>query len=322
MSDQITSAVLQNDITKITVLSMGCSIQDWQVNGRHVVLGYSDPEMYRSNPCVLGSIVGRIANRTAGAAFEFDNALWTLPANEGPNHIHGGPGGLAWRNWDLVQHDDTSATLTLHSAHLDQGYPGAVDFSVHLTLRGGALTWDMTGTPDRETPLNLAQHVYFNLAGAGDVLNHSVQIDAEKVTPTDVDLIPTGQFLETKNSRFDFQKPIRIAKQDPENRGYDLNFVLNKSSDPQAIVTSPDGTKLRLWTDQPGLQFYSSQHLTPLGAKNAGASHHPNCGFCVEAQKFPNAINQPAFGSILCTPDSPYRQTTTIEIQESSRNNP
>lgn len=314
MTDEIHSAILENEIAKITVLSMGCSIQDWQVLGRPVVLGYADPEMYRQNPCVMGSIVGRIANRTAGAKFELDDALWNLPANDGPNHIHGGPSGLAWRNWTIDQHSKTSLSLSLHSDHLDQGYPGAVDFVVHLSLEGAALTWNMTGTPDRETPINLAQHVYFNLSGSGEILDHDVKIDANHVLPTNEALIPTGQLLAVDHSRFDFRDFRKIRDNDTNNLGYDLNYVLNNNTSPQAVVTSPDGMRLRLWTDQPGLQFYTAEHLSALGQPMPGAYHNPFCGFCLEAQKPPNAINRPEFTSILCSPQIPYRQKTTIEI--------
>ncbi len=317
MTDKIQTAVLENDIARITVLSMGCSIQDWRVHGRPVVLGYADVETYRTNPCVMGSIVGRMANRTAGAAFELDGHLWRLPANDGPNHIHGGPGGLAWRNWCLRQQSATSVTLTLRSDHLDQGYPGHVDFKVRLTLDGAALTWDMTGKPDRETPINLAQHVYFNLAGAGNVLGHQIQIGASFVTPTDQALIPTGDRLNVENSRFDFRQAQVISEIDPDNTGYDLNFALDQTDAPNATVVSPDGMRLQLWTDQPGLQLYTAKHLSRHGVALPGAKHDPDCGFCLEAQGFPNCINQSGFGSILCSPKSPYHQKTTIEIAPS-----
>ncbi len=314
MTDTIQSAVLENDVARITVLSMGCSIQDWRVHGRPVVLGYEDPESYRANPCVMGSIVGRVANRTAGAAFELDGKRWQLPANDGLNHIHGGPGGLAWRNWKLRQDSASSVTLTLRSDHLDQGYPGRVDFEVNLLLEGPAMTWEMTATPDCETPINLAQHVYFNLAGKGKVLDHLVQIGADFVTPTDHTLIPTGEKLSVANSRFDFRCAQVISEIDPNNLGYDLNFVLNQKNIPNATVTSPDGMRLRLWTDQPGLQFYTAQHLSRQGTALPGANHDAGCGFCLEAQSFPNSLNQSGFGSIIYSAKTPYHQKTTIEI--------
>lgn len=314
MTDQILSATLKDGDTSITVLSMGCAIQDWSVAGKSVVLGYQNPEAYRSNPYVLGCIVGRIANRTADAGFELDGQHWTLPANDGAHHIHGGPGGLAWCNWDLTQESSTRVILRLRSEHLAQGYPGAVDFEVRLTLNGSALTWDMTAKPDRPTPINLAQHVYFNLDGSGDVLSHKVQLNASKVTLTDAKLIPTGKITHVGETRFDFRNPVRIRDKDPESKGYDVNFALDRSDQPDAQVHSDTGMQLRLWTNRPGLQFYTAKHLNYFADANSSAEHKAGFGFCLEAQDFPNAANQPGFGSIICTPQTPYHQRTTIEI--------
>lgn len=315
MATPIRSAVLVDGDVRITVLSMGCSIQDWQVAGRRVVLGYENPEDYRTNPCVLGSIVGRIANRTSGASFELAGRRWKLPANDGANHIHGGPQGLAWLNWDLQQIDSRHVRLRLSSPHLDQGYPGHVAFEVNLTLNGYALTWEITATPDRETPINLAQHVYFNLNGSGDILDHSVQLHASRMTPTDAALIPTGEVKDVSGTRFDFRGNPTIAQNDPPNQGYDCNFVLDQTKDANAIVTAPDRTQMRLWTDRPGLQFYTAGNLYPFGQALPGAAHQPNCGFCLEAQDFPDSMNQKQFGSILYDENRPYHQRTTVEIK-------
>lgn len=318
MTDEIQSAILKDGDTSITVLSLGCAIQEWLVAGKSVVLGYKDPESYRTNPCVLGAIVGRIANRTAGAGFELDGQLWDLPANDGTNHIHGGPSGLAWRNWELTKKSDTCAELRLRSEHLDQGYPGTVDFEVRLTLNGQALTWEMTATPDRPTPINLAQHVYFNLNGQGNILSHSVQLNASRMTPTDDSLIPTGEITEVNDTRFDFRSPVKVSQNDPKNQGYDINFALDQNAPLKARVESDTGMLLSLWTDRPGLQFYTAKHLVPLADINSCAEHQASFGFCLEAQDFPNSINEPEFGTLICTPRKPYRQVTTIEISDHS----
>lgn len=318
MTEEIRSAILKDGDTSITVLSMGCAIQEWIVGGKSVVLGYKDPESYRTNPYVLGCVVGRIANRTAGAGFELDGQQWDLPANDGINHLHGGPGGLGWSNWDLNQESDTCVTLRFRSEHLAQGYPGTVDFEVRLTLNGPALTWEMTATPDRPTPVNLAQHVYFNLNGSENVLSHCVQLNASAITPTDDMLIPTGDILEVCETRYDFRTPVRISQNDPDNQGYDVNFVLDQAEHIKARVRSDTGMQLQLWTDRPGLQFYTAKHLKHFAEINSCAEHEPSFGFCLEAQDFPNAINEPTFGSIVCTPQTPYQQRTTIEISDNS----
>lgn len=317
MTDQISSHILRDGDTRITVLSMGCAVQDWQVGGRRVVLGYDDTEAYRDNPKSMGIVVGRVANRTAQGRFTLDGEVWHLPVDASGHHLHGGPSGLGKRNWDMKPEGNRAVRLTLHSAHLDEGYPGAVNFEVRLSLEGPALTWEMTAVPDRVTPVNLAQHLYFNLAGAGTVRDHALHLNASHYTPTESDLIPTGERLRVDGTRFDFRAARRIDEADPEGAGYDQNFALDGSDGPAAEVTAPDGIRLRLWTDQPGLQVYTSNSLTPHAAPWPETEHGPFGGICLEAQEFPNALNTPGFGSILVSPNAPYRQVTTIEIAPS-----
>lgn len=314
MSDPIESHVLQDGDTRITVLSVGCVVQDWQVAGRRVVLGYSDPEEYRENPASMGMVVGRVANRISGGRFTLHGTEWALPTNEKGVTLHGGPGGLGRRHWRIEPEGPRAVTFRFHSPHLDQGFPGAVDFRVRMSLEGAALTWEMSAIPDRETPVNMAQHVYFNLAGQGTIRDHRFRLDASRYTPNGPDLIPTGEILPVEGTRYDFRAPRTLAEADPEKRGYDLNFALDPGDGPQFEAVSPDGMRLRLTTDKPGLQFYTCAMLRPFGTPWPGVAHGPFGGFCIEAQDFPNAINTPGFGSILCSPEAPYRQTTRIEI--------
>lgn len=315
MTEQITSHVLRDGDTQISVLSMGCAVQDWQVVGRRVVLGYDDPEAYRANPKSMGIVVGRVANRTANGRFTLKGQDWHLPIVAGAqHHLHGGPQGLGKRNWVMTPLGDRSVRLTLHSPHLDQGYPGAVDFEVCLSLDGATLTWDMTARPDRETPVNLAQHLYFNLAGAGTVRAHRLRLNAARYTPTAPDLVPTGALVPVDGTRFDFRTSRRLDQADPESQGYDLNFALDGGAAPAAEVMSPDGMRLRLWTDRPGLQVYTANFLVPHANPWPEVDHTAFGGLCLEAQDFPNALNTPGFGSIIVSPDRPYRQVTRIEI--------
>ncbi|MFW2543196.1 aldose epimerase family protein [Primorskyibacter sp. 2E107] len=314
MSDTIQTHTLRDGETEVTVLSMGCVIQDWTVGGRRVILGYQDIEDYRGNPASMAITVGRVANRTAQCQFEMDGETYTLASRGGPHHLHGGPGGIGWRNWTMEPQGETAVRLTLHSPDGDQGYPGAVDFEVMLTLDGPALTWEMTATPDRKTPINMAQHVYFNLAGEGTIREHSVRLNASHVTPTDETLIPTGEIMPVDGTRYDFREPRVLSEIDPEGQGYDWNFALDGGDVPQVEIASPDGMRLTLWTNRKGLQFYTGGFLTSHGTRHAGVRHGPFAGFCIEAQDFPNTLNTPAFGSIFCTPDSPYHQRTTIRI--------
>ncbi|WP_425071613.1 aldose epimerase family protein [Sagittula sp. S175] len=318
MTDPIHSHTLRDGQTEITVLSIGCAVQDWRVAGRRVVLGRSNVEDYRTNPGYLGAVVGRLANRVAGARFMLDGQEVVLTPNEGTNQLHGGPQGFGTRNWRMTPEGERSVLLELTSEDGDMGYPGRVEVSVRMTLEGAALTWDMTAVPDRETPIALAQHTYFNIAGEGDVRDHLLRIAADHVTPTGPDLIPTGDLLDVTGTRYDFRAARTIAEADPEGEGYDLNFAL-AGEGPQAEVMA-NGMRLRLWTDQPGLQVYTSGNLAPAGTPFADVVHGPFAGICLEAQGFPNAVNTPAFPPVFCAPDRPYRQVTTVEIApEASR---
>lgn len=316
-SHPISSHVLRDGHTQVTVLSLGCAVQDWQVAGRRVVLGYDDPEAYRENPGSMGLVVGRVANRTAQGRFTLDGETWQLDVGDGPHHLHGGPMGLGKRNWRMEPEGPRAVRLSLQSPHLDQGYPGAVDFEVRMSLEGATLTWDMTAVPDRVTPVNLAQHLYFNLMGSGTVRDHALRLAASAYTPTGPDLIPTGELPSVDGTRFDYRRLRHIDEADPDGEGYDLNFALDETDGPAAELVAPDGMRLRLWTDQPGLQVYTCGFLKPYAMPWPGVEHGNFSGICLEAQAFPNALNTPGFGSILVSPDKPYRQVTRIEIAQS-----
>lgn len=314
MTDSISSHVLRDGDTTVTVLSMGCAVQDWQVAGRRMVLGYDDPAAYRDNPRSMGIVVGRVANRTAQGRFTLEGTTFQLPVGPGGHHLHGGPNGLGKRNWHLTPEGDRAAVLRLTSPHLDEGYPGAVTFEVRLSLDGSALTWEMTAHPDRPTPVNLAQHLYFNLAGTGTVRDHTLRLAASRYTPTGPDLVPTGEVLPVSGTRYDFLAARSLAQADPQGAGYDLNFALDGGSGPAAELSAPDGMTLRLWTDQPGLQVYTCGSLAPHARPWPGVPHGNWAGICLEAQGFPNALNTKGFPPIIVTPDAPYRQVTTIDI--------
>jgi aldose 1-epimerase len=308
--EQIAAHVLRDGGTEITVLSVGCAVMDWRVRDRPVVLGYRDPAHYLENPASMGAVCGRVANRIAGARFVLDGHTHKLPANEPPNHLHGGPGGLSRRIWDMSPDGDRAVEFTVVSEDGDQGYPGCVAFRVVMQLDGGRLTWEMHALPDRVTPINLVQHLYFNLMGKGTVTDHFLRVNADRYTPTGPDLIPLGRIEPVDGTAYDFRTPVRLGDGD----GWDGNVLLNHGNGPLAEVAAPDGTRLRLWTDRPGLQVYTSSMLTHSLPEGPGAAHQRFAGLCLEAQDLPNAVNMPAFGSILCSPDAPYRQTTSIEI--------
>ncbi|KNG93923.1 hypothetical protein ATO11_11325 [Pseudaestuariivita atlantica] len=312
----IETAVLETEKARITVLSIGCAIQAWEVKSRphrSVVLGYGNPADYIANPVAMGIVIGRVANRISGGRFTLDGQTHTLPRNAGPDHIHGGPGGFGWRNWRMERDGSRAVRLTLTSEDGDQGYPGKAEASVTMTLDGAALRYDMKVTVDRPSPVNLAQHSYFNLMGDGDVMDHVLQLRASNYTPNGPDLIPLGKVAPVDGTIYDFRKPRRLGLADPDREGSDANVVLDPGEGPAATLTAPDGLRLRLWTDQPGLQVYSSVTLGPHGTPMPGPRHLPFAALCLEAQGYPDALNK-GFPASIATPDAPYTQTTTIEI--------
>ena len=311
--------MLSDGDVSVTILSLGCITQDWQVpvNGRRVpvVLGYQRPQDYLNNPYFLGVIAGRVANRISGAGFTLDGQRYALPVNDPPNHLHGGPAGIHAQNWG-VEPDGTGAVqLRLVSPDGDQGYPGRVRFEVTVTLRGHMLTYDMRAETDRPTPVNLAQHSYYNLMGQGGVHDHQLQVSADHFTPADAAMIPTGQQLPLAGQAFALRQPGPLRQADPGQNGLDMNFVLSGAvTDAAAVLTAPNGLRLALQTDQPCLQLYTGGALSAVGAALPGQNHAPFGGVCLEPQQFPNALNTPGFASVLVLPDQPYRQILQVRI--------
>lgn len=315
MADDIRHHDLTSAEAVVRVLSLGAAVQDWRVHGQSVVLGFANPEDYRTNPHYLGTVVGRVANRTARSGFMLEGGHHALVPNDGPHHLHGGPGGLSHCNWDLEPVSECEVVLRHVSPDGDQGYPGEARFELRLTLEGTALTWDMRAEVDRATPINLAQHLYFNLTGGVDIRDHQLRIAAERYTPVGPDLIPTGEQAAVAGTWFDFREMREITAMDPEGAGYDHNFVLHNTGQPQVSLSASNGLELNLTTNRPGLQVYNAGGLS-ASAPASGVAHAPFAGICLEAQDLPNALNQPGFGDILCRPGAPYHQRTTIDIRK------
>lgn len=291
-----------------------------------VVLGFDDLKGYLDGHPYFGSNVGRVANRIAGGKFSLDGKQYTLEKNNGPNALHGGKKGfdkVVWKAEPIKGRDGAPALkLTYTSADGEEGYPGTLTTTVVYTLTdANELRIDFEAVTDKATPVNLAHHSYFNLAGhnAGDILNHEVTLEADKYTPTDKTLIPTGKIESVAGTPLDFTKATPIGKRlgdlktDPI--GYDHNFVLRDCKDGKpckaATVRDPkSGRVLEVWTTEPGIQLYTGNFLDGSHKGKGGAVYKQHTGFCLEAQHFPDAVNQPTFPSVILKPGEKYRQTT------------
>lgn len=320
----VLETVLASDTgARVSIINYGAAVRDWQVpvgaGRRSVVLGFDRFEHYPAYSAHCGAIAGRVANRIGGARFTLDGRDYVLPANEGPNHLHGGPRGTGVRLWQMERLSGEQAVrLSLVSPDGDMGYPGTLSIAVTYRLSGNRLGIDFSAETDAPTPVNLVQHNYFNLMGTGDVLDHALQVDAAAYTPTTPDLIPTGQIHPVAGTALDFRRARRLRDESGQPVAYDNNLVLDGERDPQApaaTLTAPDGSlTLRLWTDQPALQVYNSGKLDVPVPGLGGTRYQRFAGLCLEDQQFPDAINHPHFPSPVVTPEAPYLHRCAIEI--------
>lgn len=293
----------------------------------NVVLGYDTLRGYLHGSPYFGAIVGRYANRIARGRFTLAGTAYQLATNNGPNHLHGGVRGfdkVVWHAAPFERGETAGVVLTHMSADGDEGYPGALTAEVTYTLTpDNTLIVDYRATTTQPTPVNLTQHSYFNLAGAGRgaILGHVLEINANRFTPVDATLIPTGALLPVAGTPFDFRTPTRIGARigqaDEQLRyagGYDHNFVLNHSGpglELAAQVFEPTtGRTLDVRTTEPGLQLYSGNSLDASITEAAGHRYLPRWGICLETQHFPDSPNHPAFPSTILEPDAEYRSRT------------
>jgi aldose 1-epimerase len=295
-----------------------------------VTLGHDSLEGYLKGHPYFGAITGRVANRIANAKFTLDGKEYKLAANNGKNTLHGGEKGFdkkVWRAEPMQTGDGPSLKLTYASKDGEEGFPGTLQCTVTYTLTAdNALKIDYRATTDKPTPVNITNHAYFNLAGhnSGDVLGHVLQLVADKYTPTDDSLIPTGKIEPVAGTPFDFTKPTAIGerikqiKADPV--GYDLNYVhgTKREESPRlvATVTEPkSGRVMEVLTTEPGVQFYTGNFLDGKNVGKGGAVYKQYNAFCLETQFFPDSPNQPMFPSITLKPGEEYRQTTVYKFK-------
>jgi aldose 1-epimerase len=290
-----------------------------------VVLGYDTLAGYIKDSPYFGALIGRYGNRIAKGKFSLNGANYTLATNNGPNSLHGGNVGfdkVVWRA-SSVSPTPQGPQLTLEYASKDgeEGYPGTLSVTAVYTLtEDNALRLEYTATTTKDTVVNLTQHSYFNLRGRGDILSHVVQIDADRFTPVDSTLIPSGELKPVAGTPFDFRKPTAIGariesadEQLKNGKGYDHNWVANKPAGKMgriATVFEPDsGRVLEVSSTEPGLQFYSGNFLDGSLKGKGGVTYQFRNGFCMEPQHFPDSPNKPQFPSTVLKPGQTYKNT-------------
>ena len=295
-----------------------------------VVLGHEKLEGYIPNPPFLGAIVGRYANRIANGTFTLDGKTYNLPKNDGPNTLHGG----VTRTFDKVTWDGaplkgkSGVAFTYVSKDGEEGFPGNLKTTVTYTLTdSNELVIDYEATTDKATPINVSQHSYFNLKGEGngDILDHEIMINADKFTPVDKNLIPTGELRPVKGTPFDFTASTKIGARIEDNyeqlvlgHGYDHNFVLNRKgaglSLAARVYEPTTGRVLEVSTTQPAVQFYTGNFLDGSVTGKEGHVYKRRYGLCLETQHYPDSPNHPDFPSTILKPGEKFHQTTVFKF--------
>jgi aldose 1-epimerase len=296
-----------------------------------VALGFDKLDGYFDNNPYFGALVGRYANRIAGARFTLDGVQYSLAANNSPNTLHGGNKGfnkVIWKAEPFENSKGVGLILTYLSRDGEEGYPGNLTVKATYTLSDqDELSFDYEATTDKATPVNLTQHTYFNLAGEGhgDILGHELTLNADRFTPVDKNLIPTGELRSVKNTPFDFSKPTAIgarindqSEQLELGRGYDHNFVIRRTgagAELAARVHEPQtGRVLEIYTTEPGVQFYSGNFLDGTVTGKQGHVYKQHYGFALETQHFPDSPNHPDFPSTILRPGQFYRSQTMYKF--------
>ena len=291
-----------------------------------IVIGFDSLAPYLREHPYFGAIIGRYANRIGDARFVLDENSYTLAANNGMNHLHGGVRGFDKVIWEAAYEDSVPRLqLRYSSPHMEEGYPGKLDVTVTYTLTDDdALEIVYEAVTDRPTIVNLTNHSYFNLSGGEDstILGHDLQVQADAYTPVDEALIPTGELLPVQGGPFDFRKSRRIgAGIGSMGGGYDHNFVLSRAGDrPEKVAVLSDsvsGRVLEVYTTEPGLQFYSGNFLDGRFHFANGLPIPRHGALCLETQHFPDSPNQPGFPSTVLRPGETYQTVTRYRLSVS-----
>ena len=290
-----------------------------------VVLGFDNLDGYLERHPFFGAVVGRYGNRIARGEFTLDGRTYKLATNNGPNHLHGGNKGFDKYVWN-AEPLASGVAFSRTSQDGEEGYPGNLEVRVTYTLTDkNELVVEYRATTDKPTPLNLTQHSYFNLSGdaSGDILGHELTIAADRYTPVDSTLIPTGELAPVQGTPFDFRKPTAIGarinephEQLKHGQGYDHNWVLNRNGASPGfaarLVDPKSGRTMDVSTTEPGLQFYTGNFLDGTLTGKGGRVYQRRAGLCLETQHYPDSPNKPNFPSPILRPGREYRTTTVF----------
>ena len=318
-----------------TLISVKCPDKNGTVS--EVTLGKADLAAYEAGHPYFGSTIGRFGNRIANAKFSLDGIEYKLEPNNGPNSLHGGPGGFDKRVWDIFPFKDdkkAGVRFTYVSEDGEEGFPGKLEISTVFTLtENNELLFDYEAVTDKATPINLTNHVYWNLAGpaSGNILDHKIKLNCSRYIPVNDVQIPVGELRETAGGAFDFQTEKRIGADIEAAGGYDHSWITTcyskekdgmgsaeeaeavKTGDAFAVLTEPvSGRKLEFFTSQPAVQFYTGNFLDNVSGRSETYNKH--AGLCLETQNFPDAPNQPDFPSCILRPGKKYIHSTLIKF--------
>jgi aldose 1-epimerase len=296
-----------------------------------VVLGYDALNKYIAKTPYFGAIIGRYANRIAHGSFQLDGKTYSIPKNNGDTSLHGGIRGFDKVVWSACEIKN-GIELVYVSKHDEQGFPGTLTTTVRYTLNGDGLRIEYAATTDKHTVLNLTNHSYFNLAGQGkrDVLEHVVTINASQIIPVDATLIPTGEFKSVEGTPFDFRTPHAIGERIDTNNeqlqlgaGYDHNFVLehppHQLFEAAEVYEPSTGRLLKVLTTQPGVQFYTGNHLDGSITGKEGRVYKSRFAFCLETQHYPDSPNHANFPSTELKPGQEFHSVTIYQFSAGSR---
>lgn len=319
----------------VKLLSRGATLAEWHVpdkNGKldDVVFGFDDVAGYESKANgYFGATAGRVANRIAGGKFTIDGKEYTLAKNDGPNTLHGGVkrslNQVIWIGQPFEKQDGQGVAFKYVSPDGEEGFPGNLTIRVTYTLTDkNELRIDYEATTDKATPINLTNHAYFNLSGAGapTILDHELMLAADHYTPIDETLIPTGEIAPVAGTPFDFREFHKIGERVDQlnakpGKGYDHNFVLNNQDGKLALAAkvrdAKSGRVLSVYTTEPGVQFYGGNFLEGAKAKG-GKSYAFRSGLCLETQHYPDSINQSKFPTAILRPGKTYKHTCVYQI--------